>query len=144
MFSRDDLIGTWHEIGAQFEHTNGTTTPAWSGLDARLMYSTDGYVSVVCTPAGRAPIEGAARFDLNEVALDDLPGLVQDVIFYSGRYDVVDDGVVHHVDICVVPNFVGAAMKRIVELDGDELSLLTEPDADGTVRRVRWRRLPAR
>jgi hypothetical protein len=63
---------------------------------------------------------------------------------YSGTYDVVDDVVVHHVDICLFPNWEGADQHRTARLDGDRLRLEGR-SGEGTPRastmRLIWQRM---
>lgn len=140
MLTRDDLVGTWREAGAEFVTSDGTITPAWGALNARLMYNPDGYVAVISTPPDRVAVSGPPRPDLNEALPDELPDAV---IVYTGRFVVDGDAVEHDFQIALSPNLLGMSTRRIVEFDGDDLLLLTPPDQEGTYRRVRWRREPA-
>jgi hypothetical protein len=67
-------------------------------------------------------------------------------IAYAGRYEVEETAapiVVHHVEISLVPNWVGRAQRRAAALDGDRLRLTAEPlEVAGrtTIPRLTWRR----
>jgi hypothetical protein len=46
---------------------------------------------------------------------------------YCGRYEVHGDHVVHHIEQSLFPNWVGTSQKRFIELEGDRLTLTTDP-----------------
>jgi hypothetical protein len=48
---------------------------------------------------------------------------------YAGRYehDAVGKRVIHHVEICSFPNWVGTRQERLYDFDGDLLVLSTPP-----------------
>ena len=53
--------------------------------------------------------------------------------------------VIHHVEISLVPNWVGRPQRRTVALDGDRLRLTAPPlEVAGrtTIPRLTWRRAP--
>jgi len=63
---------------------------------------------------------------------------------YSGTYDVVDNVVTHHIDLCLFPNWVGEDQSRTARFDGDLLRLEFR-GGEGTARastlRLVWKRL---
>jgi hypothetical protein len=48
---------------------------------------------------------------------------------YCGRFEVLadQDTVIHHIEVCSYPNWVGDAQARSAKLNGDLLTLSTEP-----------------
>jgi hypothetical protein len=50
---------------------------------------------------------------------------------YSGPYELLPEraAVIHHVEVCSFPNWVGTDQVRSVKLDGDRLALRTTPTA---------------
>jgi hypothetical protein len=48
-------------------------------------------------------------------------------VSYCGQYDFDGDKVVHHVELSLFPNWVGADQERLVELAGNRLTLSTPP-----------------
>jgi hypothetical protein len=67
-------------------------------------------------------------------------------IAYAGRFEVEETAVptvIHHVEISLVPNWVGRPQRRTVALDGDRLRLTAPPlEVAGrtTIPRLTWRR----
>lgn len=48
---------------------------------------------------------------------------------YAGRFEVVpdEDTVVHHIEVCSYPNWIGDAQVRFAKLEGDQLTLTPSP-----------------
>jgi hypothetical protein len=138
------LVGAWVLEAYEAEDPDGTLRepfgPAPLGL---LGYGADGRMAVqVMDPRRprwerRAP-EGARRAQMSAAA--------DGYIAYAGRYEVEEAAaptVVHHVEISLVPNWVGRAQRRAAVLDGDRLRLTAEPlEVAGrtTIPRLTWRR----
>ena len=57
---------------------------------------------------------------------------------YSGRFTVVADEVVHHIDQSLYPEWVGTDLVRAFALAGDELTL--SGDASGMTQHLLWQR----
>jgi hypothetical protein len=96
-----------------------------SGATGVLVYGADGRMSVqVMDP--RRPRWGREASDAERSAG------ARGYIAYAGRFEVEESDppvVVHHVEISLVPNWVGRPQRRTVELDGDRLRL-TAPELD--------------
>jgi hypothetical protein len=64
---------------------------------------------------------------------------------YSGRYEIRDNKVIHHVEVSLFPNWVGREQERFYELEGDRLCLSTEPLPYGQTHQtahLEWERIP--
>jgi hypothetical protein len=51
----------------------------------------------------------------------------EEYVSYCGRYEFEGETVIHHVELSLFPNWVGADQERLVEIDGDRLTLSTRP-----------------
>ncbi len=139
----DDLVGVYRQLGEDFVDASGAVTQGEPRL-SQIMYSTDGYVSVVSTPAGRPRIsETASRVDLSAATAEDRAAAASHVICYAGRFEVKDGKVFHRIEMSLNPNAAGTTLVRRIHIDGPDLTLSTEPDANGGYRRIRWRRVAA-
>jgi hypothetical protein len=106
------------------------------------MYSADGYVGVVSTPAGRKKTSApAGRTDLGGATREELADATRTVTCYAGHYELKDGEVFHHVEMALNPNLVGSTLIRRVEIKGGDLTLSARPDAQGQVRRILWRKV---
>jgi len=69
---------------------------------------------------------------------------------YAGTYTIEDDDVLHHIELSLMPNWVGRTERRHVDWlpvsNGEDLILSTPPTrTDGgrtAVNRLRWERIP--
>jgi Lipocalin-like domain len=114
------LVGVWEAPQLEGCFADGDWRAVATG-GGRLIYTADGFVAAV-------------------LAIDG------ELVAYSGRYEVVADGVVHHVvDVSRPKAWSGTVQQRRAVLAGDELVLETPPGLDGggaQQARVRWRRVP--
>jgi hypothetical protein len=126
---RNPFSGTWRLLSYEVRSTAGETRYPW-GRDpvGFLIYSDDGYVSVAMMCANR-PRFGAK--DIKKGTAEEKVAAVDTYISYCGRYEVQGDMVIHHVEVCLFPNWVGNDQKRTYEFDGNRLQLSTEPIVAG-------------
>jgi hypothetical protein len=132
---RDRLVGGWRLTG--YEVTAGGKTEHPLGDDPRgaILYTPDGYMSAQL--AGPGPYED-----------DDQPDAYY--IAYSGPYDVDETNktVAHHVQVSVIPSWLGTTQLRHARFDGpDKLALsVSEHGGDGvtTTQTISWARQPPR
>jgi hypothetical protein len=141
--TRDDLVGVYRQIGEDIVSGDGQVTQGEARL-SQIVYTADGYVTVVSTPTGRARVsESSPRVDLNGATSAERAAAANNVVCYGGRFEVKDGSVFHHIEMALNPNAVGSAVQRRVRIDGPDLTLSTEADAQGGFRRIRWRRVEA-
>ena len=76
-------------------------------------------MSAVLTAGGR---QAAAPGDEKQVAK-----LYSSMAAYAGTYTVHEDTVVHHVDVAWLPGWVGSDQPRQLKLEGDTLTIRTQP-----------------
>jgi hypothetical protein len=135
-----DLVGAWREIGRESVGADGRVT-AHAPRRSQIVYTADGYMAVVNTPADRRRMP---KTD-NPVNLDSLSEAERaeaalGVVAYAGRYEVDGDIVKHIVYSSLNPNVEDDTQLRRATLTGDDLTLATLPDPRGASFRIRWRR----
>jgi hypothetical protein len=136
----EDLVGTWRELGREIVLADGSVK-ADVPRASQIMYSADGYMSVVNTPIGRKPVEETiARMDLDATTPEARIEAVSGVVAYAGRFEVTGDEVRHTIFTSLNPNRIGDAQLRYITLAGDDLTLTAPADAQGNHFRIRWRR----
>jgi hypothetical protein len=138
------LEGTWRLLAVEGRSEGRTiSTPFGHHPVGRLVYMPDGRMSVMLMAAARAKFgshglragtgrQKAAAFD--------------SFLAYSGRYERLEDRVIHHPDVASIPDFVGVPEERFVELEGDRLVLSTPPMLEGGRIRtfvIVWQRVGA-
>jgi hypothetical protein len=136
----EDLVGAWRELGRDFVSGDGSIKPDIPRT-SQIMYTPDGFMGVVNTPAKRARVgEGANPMSLDGIAATERAAAAEGVVAYTGRYEVRGDVVHHTIYSALNPNLAGSTQERHAILNGDDLTLATLPDVKGNYFRIRWRR----
>ena len=133
---RHDLVGAWDMLGEEDVDAQGRQVHETVPRRGRLVYTPDGHVSVVSTPAVREPIASTGgRPVLTGASEEDILAAVAGCAAYSGRYDIEGDIVRHHVEVALNPNAIGTALTRRFVLDGDRLTFFAAPIHGGAFLR---------
>jgi len=142
--TKDELVGVYRNLGEDMVGADGKVTSDDSRT-AQIMYSPDGYMSVVSMPNGRKPTAASSGGpDLNAATAEERAEAAKGMVCYAGHYELKDNVLHHHVDMALNPNAVGQTIIRRAELKGADLTLSSVPAKDGSYRRIRWRRVGAK
>jgi len=136
------LVGTWRLDGWESRAEDGRVNyPFGSGAIGLLTYTADGFMFGALMRANRSPFVGG---DLFEGTPEEWTAAGRGYVTYCGRYEISGDAVIHHVEMCLFPNWIGRDQVRFMALDGDRLTLTTGPIAAGgqTVNCLTWTRAP--
>jgi len=145
MLKREDMVGVYRQLGEEIVGADGRVIESDSNRSSQIMYSADGYVGVVSTPAGRKKLSAPpGRTDLGGASPEELAEATRAVTCYAGHFELKGDMVHHHVEMALNPNLVGQTMTRRVKIDGPNLTLSALPDALGRTRRILWRKVDAK
>ncbi len=119
-----DFVGTWRLVSMEAHSFDGKVTYPL-GEDARgfIMYSIDGYMSVVVFRADRAHL---GTPDLLAGSEEQLAAAARSYISYAGRYEVQGERVRHSVEASLFPDWEGSTQERLYEFEGQRLTLRTE------------------
>jgi hypothetical protein len=99
----EDLFGTWRLIALEARSSNGSISyPLGSDAQGFLMYSPDGYVSVVMCRANRNRFGTQDILAGTDAQLVDAAGAY---ISYIGRYEIRDGRILHHVEASLFPDW---------------------------------------
>jgi hypothetical protein len=120
MDPRLPLLGAWRLVATETRLVSGRVLPVRSD-DGYLLYTTDGYMSVVLMAGVRARF-GADNF--RSGSADEKIQAFDSYFTYGGRYAVEGDIVTHHILFCLFPNWVGTDQVRRFAL-GPEGGILT-------------------
>ena len=138
------LVGAWILESYEAHDPDGTVRTPF-GLDAAglLVYGADGRMTVQVMDPRRPRWERRAPEDERRAQVT---AAADGYIAYAGRFEVEETAVptvIHHVEISLVPNWVGRPQRRTVALDGTRLRLTARPlEVAGrtTIPRLTWRR----
>jgi len=79
---------------------------------------------------GRKPLSVADRIS---APLEERAEAFTTFFSYGGRYSMVGDKVIHHVEISSVQNWVNTDLVRLIKFDGAQITLRTPPTSVGGV-----------
>jgi Lipocalin-like domain len=122
-----DLVGTWRLRTWKNVGSNGSAVdPMGEQPLGYIFYNHDGYVSVEIMAAHRMPYRDPNPFGGTDAERSEA---MSTYLSYAGSYEMLpgQDTVIHHIEICSLPNWIGNAQVRDAELDGDVLRLTSKP-----------------
>lgn len=121
------IVGSWNLLAWEIRAASGAVTkPIGESPSGLITYDEAGRVAVQLMQADR-PVSGSA--DPFGATADEIVAAWMGFISYAGRYelDAPAKRVVHHVEICSFPNWVGTRQERFYDFDDDHLILATPP-----------------
>ena len=120
------LVGTWRLVSWENRSVGDGEVSHPLGKDAvgYIMYGRDGYMSVAIMRPDRARF---AAGDLLGGSVEERARAAETYVSYCGRYEFRGDTVVHRVELSLFPDWVGIEQERLVEVEGDRLTLSTRP-----------------
>ena len=135
------LAGHWTLVSFLEQKADGSWFDAL-GADAKgcISYWDGGRMQVLIGAPGRPRFRGewAAIPDRDKAACLDR------MVAYAGRFSTDGERVLHHVEVCWIPNWEGRDLTRLASFpQRDQLLLRTEPAVDGRARpmqEVLWQR----
>jgi lipocalin-like protein len=141
---RAKLIGAWTLQSYESRALDGSDVTYPLGIDAHgvIMYTPDGYMSAQLMRSDRTPFD---RDDPHCAHDDELAAAAGGYMSYGGPFSVVEDGLIaHHVEVSLLPNWIGGIQYRRAHLRDSYLELApAEPIViNGAPRNAKlvWRR----
>jgi hypothetical protein len=136
------VVGAWKLVSyAREDPATGTSTYPWGEKPSgTFVFTPDGHVAVVITAQGRQPaVRGEDGF------IEKRARLFETTTAYAGTYAVRGDTMTVHVEVASDPDLVGKDLGRVLRIDGDMLTIRTQPMksmADGKmyVYALAWKR----
>jgi len=121
-----DVVGTWRLVSASATTASGDRNAIPFGQNPKgfLTYTRQGTMTVMISYSGRKPLSGADRVVSPP---EERAAAFATFFAYAGRYSVTGNKVIHHVEVASVENWVNTDLVRVVELDGDRMTLITPP-----------------
>ncbi len=137
------LIGTWRLVSYHSKTADGRMLyPYGMQVAGFITYTPEGRMAVAFGKADRPRFASGDRVG----ATSEEKAAAYDTFFaYAGTYEFLGDRVVHHVEVCLFPNWVGTDLTRFVALEGDTATFTTVPYLRGGVEQTGylvWQRLP--
>jgi Lipocalin-like domain len=123
----EDVIGTWRlRSWKNVDSTGAVVDPLGENPVGYIFYNRDGYMSVEIMAAERLPYSEPDAFG---GSLHERSEAISTYLSYSGPFTVLPEegALIHHIEVCSYPNWIGNAQVRYAKLDGDLLTLTTKP-----------------
>jgi len=127
----------WHSVGDDGAITGRPFGDHPHGI---LIYTPGGWMSGQLAATSRPPVDGD---DALGGPPDQRAAAYSSYVAYWGRYQVVGDRIIHHVDTSLIPGWAGVQQVRYFSLSGDVLVLRTPPirvDGATLVSELTWQR----
>ena len=122
--SENLFLGTWRLISMEARSSTGEVQyPLGKDGGGLIMYTADGYMSVVLYRANRE------RFGTRDIMAGTEPQLAnaaRTYVSYAGPYAVHGDRVHHDLEASFFPDWVGTTQQRIFSFEGSRLTLSTD------------------
>jgi len=106
-----------------------------------LTYTQDGRMTVVLGDGDRKQLSGEDR---HSTTVEERAEAFSSFNAYAGRYTFEGDRVIHHVEVALLQNWVKTDQIRFVTLQGDRLTLRTNPmklRGEQRVQELVWERI---
>ncbi len=121
----EKLIGVWELKEFKFASGSGDCFfPYGNNPLGRLIYEKSGFVSGMMSRTDRKLLSTA---DFRNMTEDDRKSLSDGFNAYSGRYELLEDRILHKIDISIIPNQNGTVEERFFQFAGNTLVLTTRP-----------------
>ena len=138
---RDQFIGVWKLISCQRKWPEGAIDyPYGQPPVGRITYDTAGRMSAQLMRPGRpSTVAPGVSLIAGNASGEEIREAVNGFIAYFGKFDVDESSqtLIHHVQACLVPSWVGTDLKRTYRFDSNRLLLTT---ATTSVLELIWER----
>ena len=137
------LEGTWDLISYELHLADGIVLhPMGEGVRGILMYGAGRRVAVQLMDPDRPNFQES---DWLKGTPEEIKAAFEGSLAYFGTYELEEEKgmIVHHIRGCTFPNWVNTDQRRILELEGDRLTLITPPlhiSGEELVGRLSFRR----
>lgn len=143
---KDDLVGSWELVDWTVSVGDRSRRP-WGGRAKGLLtYTEDGrmWAALMATDRPEVPTR-----TLSEASPTIRAAAASGFVTYAGSYSLDGDDVIHHVELSLLPNYVGNDERRHIEWietgNGVDLQLTTPPTETErgrvVIERLHWTRI---
>ncbi|MGA2418462.1 MAG: lipocalin-like domain-containing protein [Candidatus Acidiferrum sp.] len=138
---RDELVGTWRLVSVRTISASRKRNDAPYGAKPSgfIIYTAEGRMSATIGFDGRPPLSAN---DWRLAPAEERAEAFKTFLAYAGSYSVMEDRVIHHVEVSSVQNWVNTDLLRMVRFAGDTIILTTPPAGEEALAyELTWQRL---
>ncbi len=122
---KKSVVGTWRFVISELRSEEGDVTyPDGMHPVGYLIYTDNGYFSVSNMHGDR---QKHATEDLHTGTDEEKLAAYNSFFCCCGKYDLLEDRVIHHIEVCLFPNWTGSDQERFIEFQGSRMLLSTPP-----------------
>jgi len=122
---REQLLGGWRLVSFVYRADDGSQFfPYGQGAKGLIIYEAGGCMSAVITRSDRAPL---TTEDFGLLPDEEKIALAKGFMNYAGTYEILEDRILHHIEIGYFPNWAGTTFIRVASFQDDILYLTTPP-----------------
>ena len=138
---RDRFIGVWRLISCERKWTDGRVDyPYGKTPVGRISYDKQGRMSAqVMTPGRKSTVPPGMNLVMGKASENEIREAVDGFGSYFGTFAVDGDEVIHHVQVALVPSWVGTDLRRAYRFIGEKRLSLTAALA-GAKTELIWER----
>ncbi len=126
-----NITGTWNLINFELKRNDTISYPLGENPLGFLIYNDNGHMAVMMSKNDRPPV---STEDITHIPEEEKSKLADGFIGYSGKYEIFDNEIVHHVEMSFIPNWIGRPLKRFYQFKKGNLILETPAEEiDGVV-----------
>lgn len=142
--AKSKFYGTWKLITYDRIYRDGQVTyPYGEKATGRIYYEKSGRMGAqLMRPERKTAQAMGSSSALRDLPFADMKEVLNGFVAYYGTFDVDEKSktVIHHVESCLIPSWVGTDLRRAYEFEGNRMTLSVIYN-DGVGRLV-WERLP--
>ena len=138
---REPFLGAWQLVSFEAAAAGQTIYPFGADATGLLIYTVAGRMSVILSRSNRPGFRVA---DARGGTAEEKAAAFESCFAYAGTFEVADGRVIHRLEQCTLPNWIGTEQVRFCRFEEDRLTLETPPlpmDGRETVSRLVWRRV---
>lgn len=141
MTNAQRIVGHWQLLSFKEQRPDGSWADALGpNPKGSISYWPDGRMQVLIGAADRPRFRG----EWDAIPAADKALCLDRMVAYAGRYSVDGDQVLHHVEVCWIPNWEGRDLVRTASFPAQDRVLLRTPPTVGgrerALQEVLWER----
>lgn len=149
--NENKFVGTWKIMRYEVMKPDGNPVPYLAHPIGYLHYTADGFMFATVTVTDRAKL-GITLQELGSPkrpwwkgsywrAIMNYLKAASQYFTYAGRYEIINNTVVHQVELDLIPDLMGKERVRTFEFPDEDTLILWAEDIPGQKQKLTWQRV---